>query len=76
MYNNTFAIDERELGEYKRIVYQIRGNNGLLTDETMIAFMKITPTVLSCVRKALSKHPDWDDEDITEEVLAMPEMDD
>jgi hypothetical protein len=38
--------------------------------------MKITPTVLYCVRKALSEHPDWDDVDIAEEVLAMPEMDD
>lgn len=24
----------------------------------------------------LSEHPDWDNEDIAEEVLAMPEMDD
>ena len=73
---NTFAMDEREIGDYIRIVSQIRGNNGLLTDETILSFMKITPTVLYCVRKALSEHPDWDDEDIAEEVLAMPEMDD
>ena len=72
---NTFAMDEREIGDYRRIVKSIRGNNGLLSDETMIEFMKITPTVLYCVRKALSEHPDWDDEDIAEEVLAMDELD-
>ena len=72
---NVDRLDNIDLGEYKRIVNQIRGNNGLLSDETMIEFMKITPTVLYCVRKALSEHPDWDDEDIAEEVLSMDELD-
>lgn len=75
MYINLDRLDNIELGDYRRIVKSIRGNNGLLSDETMIEFMKITPTVLYCVRKALSEHPDWDDEDIAEEVLAMDELD-
>ena len=73
---NTFVMDAQEVGEYKTYVKQIRGYKGNLSDDDIISFMKITPTILFCVRKALSEHPDWDDEDIAEEVLAMPEMDD
>ena len=72
---SAFAMDERDMGEYVTYVKLIRGNKGKLSDEDMISFMQITPIVLFCVRKALSEHPDWDDEDIAEEVLAMPEMD-
>ena len=73
---NTFAMDEREMGEYRKIVDQIRNNDNSVSDDAIVSILRITPTVLFCVRKALSEHPDWDDEDIAEEVLAMPEMDD
>ena len=73
---NTFAMDEREMGEYRKIVDQIRNKDNSISDDAIVSILRITPTVLFCVRKALSEHPDWDDEDIAEEVLAMPEMDD
>ena len=73
---NTFAMDEQLVGEYKKIVKSIRKNDGIYPDNDILTILDINPTVLFCVRKALSKHSDWDDEDIAEEVLAMPEMDD
>ena len=76
MYNNTFAMDEREMGEYSKIVNSIRLNDGKFPDKDILSILNISPTVLFCVRKVLSEHHDWDDEDIAEEVLAMPEMDD
>ena len=76
MYNNTFAMDAQEIGEYRKTVNLIRINDGKFTDTDILSIFNITPTVLYCVRKALSEHLDWDDEDIAEEVLAMPEMDD
>ncbi len=72
---NTFAIDEREMGEYMKIVSQIRINDKRLSDSDIVSILNIKPVVLYCVRKALSEHPDWDDEDIAEEVLAMDELD-
>lgn len=67
---NVFSADERELGDYRRVVSQIRGNNDLLSDDAMIKFMKISPEVLQLVRKVISEHPDWDDEEVADEVLA------
>ena len=75
MYNNTFKGDAIMVGDYMRIVKSIRGNNGLLSDNDIISFLKITPDLLGYVRKALSIHPDWDDEDIAMEVLSMQAMD-
>ena len=75
MYINTFAMDEREIGDYRRIVKSIRKNDKIFPDDEIISFLDIKPIVLYCVRKALSEHPDWDDEDIAEEVLSMDELD-
>ncbi|MBE6004798.1 MAG: Rpn family recombination-promoting nuclease/putative transposase [Lachnospiraceae bacterium] len=72
---NTFAIDEREMGEYMKIVSLIRINDKRFSDSDIVSILNIKPVVLYCVRKALSEHPDWDDEDIAEEVLAMDELD-
>ena len=38
--------------------------------DAMIKFMKISPEVLQLVRKVISEHPDWDDEEVADEVLA------
>ncbi len=72
---NTFAIDEREMGEYMKIVSLIRINDKRFSDSDIMSILNIKPVVLYCVRKALREHPDWDDEDIAEEVLAMDELD-
>ena len=34
---NVFSADECELGDYRRVVSQIRGNNDLLSDDEEVA---------------------------------------
>ncbi len=75
MYINVDRLDNIELGEYMKIVSQIRINDKRFSDSDIVSILNIKPVVLYCVRKALSEHPDWDDEDIAEEVLAMEELD-
>ena len=75
MYINLDRLDNIELGDYRRIVKQIRINDKRFSDSDIVSILGIKPIVLYCVRKALSEHPDWDDEDIAEEVLAMDELD-
>lgn len=68
---NVHDADERELGSYIKIVNSIRSNNGLLTDEQIIAFMKIRIETLNYIQDILSQHPDWDDEQVADEVLNL-----
>ncbi len=72
---NVFSIDERILGKYSEKVELIRDNNGLLSDDTLIKFLKITPEFLHCAREAIEKYPDWDDEDIADYVISETECD-
>ncbi|MBP3242158.1 MAG: hypothetical protein J6M92_16705 [Oribacterium sp.] len=74
MINYSFAADQRELGEYALYVKQIRDNNGLLSDESMVAVMQITPSILRIIRQVISEHPDWDDEEVADEVIFMEEQ--
>ena len=68
---NVRAADEREVGDYSRAVSQVRNNNGLLSDEQMVAFMKISTKTLNIIRFVITKHPDWDDDDVAEKVLDL-----
>lgn len=67
------VADEREVGNYMAYVKSVRGNDGLLSDEQMIAFLKINSQTLQNIRYVINQHPDWDDEDVAEEVLDMEE---
>lgn len=68
---NTFAADEREMGDYIRIVQQVRSSNGILPDEVLIKVLCIPKRILDNVRKVVDEHPDWDNEDVAEEVLGQ-----
>ncbi|MBR4776022.1 MAG: Rpn family recombination-promoting nuclease/putative transposase [Lachnospiraceae bacterium] len=69
---NTFAADEREMGEYRTYVEQIRGNDdGFVADDVLIRVLRIPDRILINVRKVIKEHPDWDDEEVAEEVLAL-----
>ena len=68
---NANIADEREVGDYRRAVNQIRENNGFLTDEQMIGFMHITLNTLKTVRFVIKLHPDWNDEVVAEKVLDL-----
>ncbi|MBE5859454.1 MAG: hypothetical protein E7301_04940 [Butyrivibrio sp.] len=60
--------DEREVGEYSTYVKVVRDES--LTDDMIIAVLKIKPQTISDIRYVISQHPDWDD-DVAEEVLDM-----
>ena len=72
---NAHDADERELGEFIKLVNSIRNNNGLLSDEQIIAFMRIKTETLENIQKLLSQHPDWDDEQVADEVLSLEDND-
>ena len=68
---NARDSDILEVGDYRRAVSQVRDNNGLLSDEQIVAFMKISTKTLKIIRFVITKHPDWDDADVAEEVLDL-----
>lgn len=72
---NVFATDERVLGKYSKVVELIRDSNELVSDEILVKLLKITPDFLRCVREAIEKHPDWDDEDIADYAISETECD-
>ena len=65
------AADMKELGEYRGFVRSVRDNNGLLADDVIAKFLKITSTTIQNIRYVINDHPEWDDEDVAEEVLNM-----
>ncbi len=72
---SLFVIDERVLGKYSALVEMIRNKEGFLSDEVLMKFLKITPEFLNCVREAIEKNPDWDDEDVADYVMSELECD-
>ena len=63
------AADEREIGDYRTYVRQVRGST--VSDDILTAVLKITLSTIQDIRSVISAHPDWDDEDVAEEVLNM-----
>ena len=64
---NVERADDKELGEYRKVVSQIRGSE--YSDDILVDILKIDGRTLFYVRQVLSEHPDWDDEEVAEEVL-------
>ena len=65
--------DEREIGSYSRVVSSVRENDGFFTDDQMIRFLHIRPETLQNIRTVIQEHPDWDDDDVADEILDMEE---
>lgn len=65
----TNAADEREVGEYRTYVRSIR--DASVSDDMLIAVLKIQPQTINNIRFVIEQHPDWDDDDVAEEVLDM-----
>ncbi len=64
---NVERADDKELGEYRKVVGQIRGSK--YSDDILVDVLRIDGRTLLYVRQVLSEHPDWDDEEVAEEVL-------
>ena len=56
------------LGEYKKTVSSIRENAGHIDDDMLMKVLQITPTIFYLVKDEISKHHDWDDEQVAEEI--------
>ena len=67
------AADMKELGAYKTYVRQVRSST--VSDDILTAVLKIALTTIQNIRTVISAHPDWDDEDVAEEVLNMEDDD-
>ena len=65
------AADMKELGDYRTYVRQVRVNKHHLADNILADTLSITMQTLNNIRAVLGLHPDWDDEDVAEEVLNM-----
>ena len=58
----------RRLGEYKTRVAQIRKFRNRYNSKELAEFCFITPELLKLVLEAIDAHPDWDDNQIVENV--------
>ncbi len=67
------VADEREVGNYSAYVKSVR--DATVTDDMLIAVLKIEPKTINNIRFVISQHPDWDDDDVAEEVLDMEDVD-
>ena len=65
---NANNAEERELGEYRKIVASIRDCK--YPDDIIVDILRIKGDTLTSVRQVISEHPDWDDEEVAEEVLS------
>ena len=59
---------ERSIGEYKRIVRQVRKKYSILSFAEMADLFDIAETDCKKVVAAITDHPDWNDEQIAEEI--------
>ena len=66
---NALSAEDKELGEYRTYVNQIRDSE--FPDDVLIKVLKVDGKTLMLVRNIISEHPDWDDEEVAEEVLSM-----
>ena len=71
MLELLYRSELMEIGEYSCYVRSVRDNNGLLTDDVIAKVLKIALTTIQNIRTVISTHPDWDDEDVAEEVLDL-----
>ena len=68
MVLNEMLRENRRLGEYKRSVAQVRKLRNRFEAEELAEICLITPELLKLVMDAIDAHPDWDDEQVVENV--------
>ena len=63
------AADMKELGDYRTYVRSVR--DATVSDDMLTTVLRIASTTIQNIRFVINNHPDWDDEDVAEEVLNM-----
>ena len=75
IYNEMDIYADRgdllEVGDYSRVVRTIRTNRRNSTDDILADTFEITTKTINNIRMIINNHPDWDDDDIAEEVLDL-----
>ena len=69
------AADEREVGDYSRVVRQVRSNKRNFDDNDLADILDVKLNTITTIRLVISNHPDWDDDDVAEEVLDLEDED-
>ena len=67
LYMEALA-NEKNLGEYKRVVSLIRKSIKRLSTQEMADYFDVTEENCADVINCIQEHPDWDDEQIAEEI--------
>ena len=60
--------ENKRLGEYKGRVAQVRAFRHEFQPEQLAKFVFVTPELLASIIAAMDAHPDWDDEQVAENV--------
>ena len=68
MVLNEMLRDSKRLGEYKGRVAQVRAFRNEFQPEQLARFVFVSPELLSSILNTIDAHPDWDDEQIAENV--------
>ena len=61
-------MENRRLGEYKSRVAQVREFRNEFQPETLAKLAFVTPELLASILNIIDAHPDWDDEQVAENV--------
>ena len=64
-------FDERIVGKYATHVWSIRNNQYGLEDNILAGTLGIDNKTLAAIRFVINLHPDWEDDEIAEEVLDL-----
>ena len=68
MVLNEMLLDNRRLGEYKRSVSMVRNFRGRFDSQALTEIAYNSPKLLASILDTIDAHPDWDDEQVAENV--------
>ena len=65
---NEVMMENRRLGQYQRSVAQARAFRNEFQPEQLAKICFVSPELLATILDTIDAHPDWDDEQIAENV--------
>ena len=68
MVLNEMLLDNRRLGEYKGRVAMVRNFRGRFDSQALTEIAYNDPELLASILDTIDAHPDWDDEQVAENV--------
>ena len=61
--------------DYSRVVRQVRSNKRNFDDNDLADILDVKLNTITTIRLVINNHPDWDDDDVAEEVLDLENED-